>query len=576
MRAAIYARYSSENQREASIEDQVRLCRQEAERRAFAVVATWQDAELSGQLTKRRPGLQAMLAAAKRGEFDVLIVDDAARLSRDGAEAQRLFKRLEFYRVGLIARSDGIDTLANPKSSRLIFGVKSAFNEEFLRDLAEKTWRGLEGRVLAGFSAGGLPYGYRSVPVPDSSGRADRYGNPVVVGYRREVYQPEAEVVCRIFRMYVGDEVGRPLSPREITYRLNAEGVPSPGARWQNRTLRVCKSWSYTAIIGHRRLRKGILNNPMYIGRVVWNRLRWLRDPDTEAYTYRVRPQDDWIEREEPSLRVVPQDLWDRAQALLAARRSKITAPARRGKYLLSGLVKCGVCGGPYIISNRFSLRCATNRSRGPAICPNGVMVPRLRLERAVLEAVRAHLYTPEALAALVAQVREALMARAKRAAQARARGETDRRLRALEAEIEHVKRAVAAGKATAMLLEMLEERVRERDALRAAAAEAASATDLWARLERVLARLPELITGYLEDLETLLAAEEVDRGRDILSALVEEVHLHPLASNGAGPAVEAEVRGDVRRVLRLVARTRGSETRGGGRWLGEEDSNPH
>jgi DNA invertase Pin-like site-specific DNA recombinase len=151
MRAAIYARYSSENQRESSIEDQVRLCRQEAERRGWTVTAVWQD-------------------AARSKAFDVLIVDDASRLSRDSTDAQITFKVLKFLGIKYVARSDGIDTVLNAKSSRFVHSIKAAMSEEFLRDLAEKTWRGLEGRARKGLSAGGLPYGYRSEPIQGEHG----------------------------------------------------------------------------------------------------------------------------------------------------------------------------------------------------------------------------------------------------------------------------------------------------------------------------------------------------------------------------------------------------------------------
>ena len=256
VRAAIYARYSSENQREASLEDQERLCRQEADRLGYTVTRVYKDAALSGQLGEdRRPGLQAMLAAARRGEFDIVIVDDASRLSRDAGDALKIQERLRFAGVGLVARADGINTLQNPKNSELVFGIKSIINREFLRDLGEKTWRGLEGRVRSGLSPGGLPYGYRSEPVCDAQGR--------VTGYRRVVHEPEAEVVRRIFRLYVGDEGGQPHSARQIAVLLNEAGVAPPGARWKNKTVRQATTWSYTAIIGHRRLGKGILNNPL-------------------------------------------------------------------------------------------------------------------------------------------------------------------------------------------------------------------------------------------------------------------------------------------------------------------------
>jgi DNA invertase Pin-like site-specific DNA recombinase len=164
MRAAIYARYSSEGQREASIEDQVRECTETICRRGWTGAAVYEDKALSGQLgEEQRPGFQAMMDAAKHRAFDVLVVDDSSRLSRDTADALRALSVLDFYGIKFIGRSDGIDTTQN--RSRLLFGIKAAMNEEFLRDLAEKTHRGLEGRARQGLSAGGLPYGYRSGPV---------------------------------------------------------------------------------------------------------------------------------------------------------------------------------------------------------------------------------------------------------------------------------------------------------------------------------------------------------------------------------------------------------------------------
>src|SRR5574340_800540 len=129
LKAAIYARYSSENQRETSLEDQERLCRQEAERRGWIVVAVEHDAALSGQLSEdRRPGFQRLMAAAQRREFDVLIVDDTSRLSRDTADALNTLRDLEFLGIKFVARADGIDTSVNGKGTRLLYTIKSAVN----------------------------------------------------------------------------------------------------------------------------------------------------------------------------------------------------------------------------------------------------------------------------------------------------------------------------------------------------------------------------------------------------------------------------------------------------------------
>jgi DNA invertase Pin-like site-specific DNA recombinase len=210
--------------------DQERLCRQEADRLGYTVAKIFRDKALSGALgEKERPGFAAMLEAAKRHEFDILVVDDSSRLSRDTSDALRVLKRLEFWGIGFIARSDGINTVQNPKSSRLMFGVKASFNEEFLRDLAEKVHRGLEGQARRGLSAGGLPYGYRSEPIVDERGR--------VTGHRRVIHEEEARVVRRIFKLYAGGS-----SAREIAKVLTKERVAPPGARWPNRTVRQAAS----------------------------------------------------------------------------------------------------------------------------------------------------------------------------------------------------------------------------------------------------------------------------------------------------------------------------------------------
>ncbi len=557
MRAAIYTRYSSDSQRDASLEDQERLCREEADRLGYIVVNVFSDAALSGQLNEDgRPGFQAMQQAARRREFDVLIVDDASRLSRDQADALRTLKRFEFWGVGLIARTDGVNTIQNPKSSRLLFGVKSAFSEEFLRDLGEKTHRGLGGRVRAGFSPGGLPYGYRSEPAYDEQRR--------IIGYRRVIHEPEAAIVRRIFQMYAE---GR--SARQIVLALNEEGVAPPGARWKNKTVRQARTWSYTAVIGHRRLGKGILNNPLYVGRQVWNRSKWQRDPDTKAYRYRVRPASEHVEVDVPELRIIDQDLWDRVQVRLALHDVPRQIVGRRnvGKYLLSGFVVCGECGGAYIKATH-SYRCGNHRNRGDRACTNRRGFTAERLQRIVLSALREKLYSPENLKAIVVQVRDELLARAKQERRLRAPEESARLLGEVEREIANLRDALRHGagkeKATAIVMEMIEDAERRRASL-LAGRQPMDRETLEARLEKVLDELPERVGAYLKDLETLLAQNQIERGKDILASLGTQIVLRPDGT--------AEIRGDLGKVLAVVSGRRKESSL---LWLGEEDSNPH
>ena len=82
-RVALYARYSTDNQREASIEDQLRLCREHAANEKWTVVECYSDAAISGASIIRRPGIQRLLADAQSGQFEVVLAEALDRLSRD-------------------------------------------------------------------------------------------------------------------------------------------------------------------------------------------------------------------------------------------------------------------------------------------------------------------------------------------------------------------------------------------------------------------------------------------------------------------------------------------------------------
>jgi hypothetical protein len=101
-RVALYARYSSDNQRDASIEDQLRICRENAEREKWTVVSTYKDAGISGASMILRPGIQTLLQDAQRQQFDVVLAEALDRISRDQADVATLFKHLRFAGVPII------------------------------------------------------------------------------------------------------------------------------------------------------------------------------------------------------------------------------------------------------------------------------------------------------------------------------------------------------------------------------------------------------------------------------------------------------------------------------------------
>jgi site-specific DNA recombinase len=213
-RVALYARYSSDNQRDASIEDQLRICREKAEREKWTIVSTYKDAGISGASMILRPGIQTLLQDAQRQQFDVVLAEALDRISRDQADVATLFKHLRFAGVPII-------TLAEGEISELHVGLKGTMNALFLKDLAAKTHRGLRGRIEDGKSGGGLCYGYRVVKKLDERGDLIR-GD-------REIDEAQAIVARRIFREFASG-----ISPRAIARTLNAEGIVGPdGNLWR-------------------------------------------------------------------------------------------------------------------------------------------------------------------------------------------------------------------------------------------------------------------------------------------------------------------------------------------------------
>ena len=359
MKVAIYARYSSDNQREASIADQLRVCQEFATRQGWTVVEEFTDHAISGA-TLLRSGFQALMRDALSERFDVVLAEALDRFSRDQEDTAGLFKRLTFAGVNIV-------TLAEGDITHLHVGLKGTMNALFLKDLADKTRRGLRGRVELGKSGGGLCYGYR-VKADGGATTGDR-----------EIVPAEAEVIRRIFRDYAAG-----LSPKALAKRLNAERCAGPGGT----------PWNPSTIHGNPARGTGILNNELYIGRLVWNRLRYVKDPDTGKRVSRLNPPSEWVTTGVPELRIVADELWEQVKARQAEMRRVASSgdpkrfnQARRPKYLFSGLTKCGECGGGYLMYWRDRLACFGARSRGT--CTNRLTISRQAVEERVLMALR-------------------------------------------------------------------------------------------------------------------------------------------------------------------------------------------
>lgn len=381
-RVALYARYSSDNQRDASIEDQFRICREHAERENWKIVSSYKDAGISGASMILRPGIQALLQDAQCGAFDIVLAEALDRISRDQADVATLFKQLRFAGVPIL-------TLAEGEISELHVGLKGTMNALFLKDLAAKTHRGLRGRVEDGKSGGGLCYGYRVLK------KVDERGDPIRGD--REIDPAQANVIRRIFR-----DFAKGTSPRTIAKTLNDEGVTGPEG----------KLWNDTSIRGHVKRGTGIINNELYIGRLVWNRQRYVKDPSTGRRVSRLNPDSKWIVTDVSELRILDDLLWQAVktrQSEIADKYVNVTEAirehhsknrlnsARRPRSLLSGLVFCGCCSGPYSLRGADRFVCSAHVTNGS--CSNGRTILREELEGRVLTGLKDRMMAPEMVA---------------------------------------------------------------------------------------------------------------------------------------------------------------------------------
>lgn len=401
MRVAAYARYSSDQQREASLDDQLRNCRAYCARAGWPEPVVYTDAAMSGA-RHDRPGYKRLLAEAAR--FDAIVVDDLSRLSRDSVEAQQVVKRLRFAGVRVIGVSDGLDT--GRKGHKAEVGLRGLMGELYLDDLRDKTHRGLTGRALAGASAGGLAYGYL-----------------ITERGQRAIREDQAHVVRRIFADYLAGQ-----SARAIAAALNAQGVPSPRG----------STWALSAIYGDVKRGIGILANPIYAGTQVWNRSTWLKHPDTGRRIRRERPPSEWITTDHPELAIIDRRTWDAVQAAIKRRGHASGNKGRAPRSLLAGLLRCEQCGGPITMIDAHSYGCSTAKNRGT--CANRQRVKARDADAAMVAGVRQAMLTEDAMRAWQAAVARHLKAQAGGGEDAR------RKLAKAQQERDNILAAIRAG----------------------------------------------------------------------------------------------------------------------------------
>lgn len=356
-RAALYARYSTDQSNDRSIEDQLTTCREYAARNGYTIVATFEDRAASGASIHGRPGMQSLLRLAPARTFDFVLVELLSRVGRDQADRHAIRRDLKFHDVDLVTPTDGVVT-------PMVDGLRAIIDSQYLDDLKIMVRRGMAGVVRDGRHAGGRAYGYR--PIPGQLGEL-------------EIVEAEAAIVRRIFADYVAGKV-----PREIAADLNRERVPAPrGPRW-----------SAITVNGNAGRGTGMLLNELYAGRIVWNKVRMVKDPATGKRVSRPNKPDQFKIAEAPHLAIVDAATWQAAQARKAERSVAGRGGPRLAPRLLSGLVKCGACGAGMVSigkhRGRVRLQCSARRESGA--CSNGARPYIDEIERTAVLGLRRRL----------------------------------------------------------------------------------------------------------------------------------------------------------------------------------------
>lgn len=211
--AAIYARYSSSAQNDASIEQQVEECRAYARQNNLAVVQVYEDRAMTGR-NDRRPGFQRMIRAAERGEFQTLLTYKSNRLARNMLDALKYEERLSKAGVSVIYCKEDF---GNNAAGRLALRMMMSINEFYSDNLAEDIRRGMQDSAAKCKVVCKIPYGYQKA--------ADG---------TMELNPDTAPIVAEIFSKYVSG-----VGTSQIARELNARGVrTAKGGAWNKSSFR--------------------------------------------------------------------------------------------------------------------------------------------------------------------------------------------------------------------------------------------------------------------------------------------------------------------------------------------------
>ncbi len=347
--AVIYARYSSEKQNEQSIEGQLHICNQYAEANGLTIMDTYIDRAMTGT-NDNRPAFQQMLADCEKAvPWDIVLVYAIDRFGRNSIEIAVNKQRLKKHKKTLISAtqrtSENIDGTKN-LDGILLENVYIGLAEYYSAELSQKVKRGMYETLRKGLYPGGVvPFGYR------------------VENKHVYVNEEEAEIVRSIFKQYAQGVLGR-----ELLAQLQEKGITNHGRPFALNTL------------------YNLLRMKKYIGILAYG---------GEVYTNIFPP-------------IVPEALFEEVGSILL--KNKHGGTSREVEFLLKGKLICGYCGyhlqgdsGTSKSGRRiYYYKCMGRKKKN--ICEKEIL-PKEKLERAIIDATMQVFGTPERISAIADEI---------------------------------------------------------------------------------------------------------------------------------------------------------------------------
>jgi DNA invertase Pin-like site-specific DNA recombinase len=464
MIAAIYARKSTEQlglaDDQKSIARQVEHARQYAERKGWTVDEShvYVDDGISGAEFANRPGFPRLMNSLKpRPGFQVLVMSEESRLGREAIETAYALKQLVQAGVRVFFYMEDRERTLDSPTDKIMLSLTAFADGWSGKRLASGPTMPCFAKAKAGHVTGGRVFGYDNVDVLGPDGKRSHV--------QRRICQAEAAIVRRIFEMCAAGT-----GYTRIAKQLNDERAPCPRPQ-QARPA----GWSPSTV-------HEILKRPIYRGQIVWNqtrkRDRWGRKDATG------RPEAAWLTVHAPDLRIVSDVLWTAARERLTGIKSWLMAKSKgpwgrhardvESVHLLTGFARCAVCGASFYPLGRehgkqrvFFYGCSAHHKRGRAVCGNGFVMRKERIDDAVLEALGGDVLKPAMVTAVIDGVFAALRRDARHAALDGTRVE----LATIEREITRLTEAIATGGDMMSLLAALKARqARQADLQRAIA----------------------------------------------------------------------------------------------------------